>query len=174
MRPYFSTQKISPESGLAPTKRKVKSLQKADRQALFFCGREADVSPPGTLGGHLTHKALECRSACNSREPVDQANDERKREQAKSGVGVGWQWNSCLAALHTSILCAKQRLFSDADHISREFHGARRTHPKKMCFERARLQSSAQSRMGWGFALRASNAKRPTWKSGALAPRTNA
>jgi hypothetical protein len=131
LRPHFSTQKISPESGLGPTKRRVKSLQKADRQALFFCGREADVSPPGTLGGHLTHKALECRSACNSREPVDQANDERKREQAKSGVGVGWQWNSCLAALHTSILCAKQRLFSDADHISREFHGARKTYPKK-------------------------------------------
>jgi hypothetical protein len=75
----------------------------------------------------LTHKALECRSACNSREPVQQANHDRKREQAESSVGVGSHWmDNCFASLHTSILFARQRPFSDGDHTCQKSPPQRR------------------------------------------------
>lgn len=81
---------------------------------------------------------MEGRTACNPRQPVQQPDYDRKREQAESGIAVGSpSLDDVPGVLHTSNLLAKQSVVCDRRYITRA---------KPQCLERMVAESSAQPR----------------------------
>ena len=82
--------------------------------------RQPDSQRPALDTSSATQNGVEGRTACNPRQPVQQPDYDRKREQAESGIAVGSpSLDDVPRVLHTSNLLAKQSLVCDRRYRSR-------------------------------------------------------